>query len=246
MCWMWAVLLRSQLLSLYIYVQISTLHPVISHTLGPSTTFACPAITYHAQDDDICDIYAAIAASSDIPVEECGRTIWTWRQKMSGRLEDTALQKKNVVLVRIYAHSFNISAHLVSQGFSYNTRYLDFTSATKYLPGSWSSRLSPNSLSWTRTLTLRRMFLHYKTHKVSSGRTATRVVRVLFCRLEPVLKKERFSSLLTPQRTQRVFEYFVLMIRMKYPSWASLQYHSSPTWISPYICYFVLYANESS
>lgn len=200
--------------SLYIYVQISTLHPVISHTLGPSTTFACPAITCHTQEDDICAIYAAIASSSDIPMEECGRTIWMWRQKMSGPLEDTTSQKKKVVLVWKYTRSFAISAHLVSQGFSYNTRYLDFTPAMNYLPGYWPSRLSLTLLFWTRILPSRRTCLHRRAHKVS-GRTASRVVRVPFYRLKPVPKQERFSYPLTPQRTQRAFVYFVSMIRMK-------------------------------
>ncbi|KAG6900424.1 hypothetical protein C0993_010812 [Termitomyces sp. T159_Od127] len=81
-------------------LDISTLHPVISHTLGPSTTFSCPAITCHTREDDMCAIYAAIASSSDIPAEECGRTIWMWRQNLSGRLEDTTSQKKKAVLLQ--------------------------------------------------------------------------------------------------------------------------------------------------
>ncbi|KAG6861980.1 hypothetical protein C0995_009164 [Termitomyces sp. Mi166 len=82
-------------------LDISTLHPVISHTLGPSAIFACPAITCNTQegDDNIYATYAAVASSSDIPAEENGRTIWMWRQSLSGRLEDNISQKKKVALI---------------------------------------------------------------------------------------------------------------------------------------------------
>ncbi|GLB34213.1 hypothetical protein LshimejAT787_0110970 [Lyophyllum shimeji] len=82
-------------------LNISTLHPVISHTLGPSTTFCCPAITRNTQHgaDNICTTYAAIDTSSDISAEESGRTIWMWRENLSSRLEDRASQKKKSVLI---------------------------------------------------------------------------------------------------------------------------------------------------
>ncbi|KAG6916469.1 hypothetical protein DXG01_006663 [Tephrocybe rancida] len=83
-------------------LDISTLHPVISHTLGPSTTFACPAVTRNTQDgtDNICTTYAAIATSSDVTLEDSGRTIWMWKENLSGRLEDRASQKKKVVRIQ--------------------------------------------------------------------------------------------------------------------------------------------------
>ncbi|KAF8076806.1 hypothetical protein FPV67DRAFT_1472732 [Lyophyllum atratum] len=82
-------------------LDISTLHPVISHTLGPSTTFSCPAITRNTLHgaETICTTYAAVDTSSDISIEESGRTIWMWRENLSGRLEDRASQKKKSVLI---------------------------------------------------------------------------------------------------------------------------------------------------
>ncbi|KAH0588051.1 hypothetical protein H2248_006781 [Termitomyces sp. 'cryptogamus'] len=83
-------------------LDISTLHPVISHTLGPSITFSCPAITRNTQegDNDICSTYVGIASCSDIPAEESGCTIWMWRQNLSGRLEESTSQKKKTVLLQ--------------------------------------------------------------------------------------------------------------------------------------------------
>ncbi|KAF9006748.1 hypothetical protein BDQ17DRAFT_1352325 [Cyathus striatus] len=45
---------------------VSTLHPVISHTLGPTISFACPAVTCISSSSktNICTTYAAIASSS--------------------------------------------------------------------------------------------------------------------------------------------------------------------------------------
>ncbi|KAG6820691.1 hypothetical protein H0H93_013210 [Arthromyces matolae] len=81
-------------------MRISTLHPVISHTLGPSTSFVGPAITRHSQerDEHVCSTYAAIASSSDLNADESGRTIWMWKQNLSGRLDDQSQKKKTLSL----------------------------------------------------------------------------------------------------------------------------------------------------
>lgn len=78
-------------------LDVSTLHPVASHTLGPSTTFSCPAVTQSTVNgaDNIFTTYAAIEASSDLSAEDSGRTIWMWRENLSSSLAERALQKKN-------------------------------------------------------------------------------------------------------------------------------------------------------
>ncbi|KAG6812938.1 hypothetical protein H0H92_015258 [Tricholoma furcatifolium] len=81
-------------------LDISTLHPVISHTLGPSTTFACPAITCRSQGTEAtCSTYAVISTSSDVTAEESGRTIWMWKDTLSGQLEEHSSQKKKTVVL---------------------------------------------------------------------------------------------------------------------------------------------------
>ncbi|KAF5387687.1 hypothetical protein D9615_000759 [Tricholomella constricta] len=83
-------------------LDISTLHPVISYTLGPSTSFSCPAIMRNTQQgaDSICTTYAAINTSADITAEESGRTIWMWTENLSSRLEDRASQKKKSIVIQ--------------------------------------------------------------------------------------------------------------------------------------------------
>ncbi|KAJ7043095.1 hypothetical protein C8F04DRAFT_1073671 [Mycena alexandri] len=77
-------------------LDLSTLHPVISHTLGPSTSFSCPSVTLNAQEGprNIYTTYAVIASSADVSQEDCGRTIWKWRENLSSTAEDRASQKK--------------------------------------------------------------------------------------------------------------------------------------------------------
>lgn len=82
-------------------LQVSTLHPVASHTLGPSTTFSCPAVTRNIVQgtDNIFTTYAAVEGSSDINAEDAGRTIWMWQENLSSSLAERASQKKKSVVV---------------------------------------------------------------------------------------------------------------------------------------------------
>jgi hypothetical protein len=83
-------------------MQVSTLHPVASHTLGPSTTFSCPAVTQNTVQggDNIFTTYAAVEGSSDLSTEDSGRTIWMWRENLSSSLAERASQKKHSTVVR--------------------------------------------------------------------------------------------------------------------------------------------------
>ncbi|KAJ7771604.1 hypothetical protein B0H16DRAFT_1364249 [Mycena metata] len=82
-------------------LDLSTLHPVISHTLGPSTSFSCPSVTLNAQEgpQNTYTTYAAIASSADVSAEDCGRTIWKWRENLSSNAEDRASQKKKAAVM---------------------------------------------------------------------------------------------------------------------------------------------------
>ncbi|KAJ7273087.1 hypothetical protein C8J57DRAFT_1128769 [Mycena rebaudengoi] len=77
-------------------LDLSTLHPVISHTLGPSTGFSCPSLTLSVLEgeDNVYSTYAAISSSADVIQEDCGRTIWLWRENLSSTIGDRASQKK--------------------------------------------------------------------------------------------------------------------------------------------------------
>ncbi|KAK7035764.1 hypothetical protein R3P38DRAFT_2908933 [Favolaschia claudopus] len=82
-------------------LDLSTLHPVVSHTLGPSTSFCCPSVTLSSleEQENICTTYAAIASSADIPSEDGGRTIWTWRENVSSSVGDRVSQKRKATVL---------------------------------------------------------------------------------------------------------------------------------------------------
>ncbi|KAJ6546982.1 hypothetical protein B0H19DRAFT_953737 [Mycena capillaripes] len=82
-------------------LDLSTLHPVISHTLGPSTSFSCPSVTLSVTDGqkNICTTYSAIASSADVTAADCGRTIWMWRENMSSTVGDRGSQKKKAAVM---------------------------------------------------------------------------------------------------------------------------------------------------
>ncbi|KAF8345593.1 hypothetical protein F5887DRAFT_965799 [Amanita rubescens] len=81
-------------------IELSTLRPIISHTLGPSTSFACSPLT--VSDGHIHTIYAPIQSSSELSDEqEHGRTIWVWREDLSSTIADRAEAHKKKVSVTV-------------------------------------------------------------------------------------------------------------------------------------------------
>ncbi|KAK0491504.1 hypothetical protein IW261DRAFT_1438088 [Armillaria novae-zelandiae] len=72
-------------------LDVSTMHPIVSHTLGPSTSFSCPSISHCSLDGagPVYMTYAAIASSSDLPKEEENRTIWAWKDDPSTNLAES-------------------------------------------------------------------------------------------------------------------------------------------------------------
>ncbi|KAJ3992530.1 hypothetical protein F5050DRAFT_1579367 [Lentinula boryana] len=80
-------------------LDLTTLHPIISHTLGPATTFACPPVTRSQLQsaNHVCTTYAAISSSPDIPENEQNRAIWMWKEDLSSSVADRAAQKKKAI-----------------------------------------------------------------------------------------------------------------------------------------------------
>ncbi|KAF8632319.1 hypothetical protein AX15_001941 [Amanita polypyramis BW_CC] len=75
-------------------IQLSTLRPVISHTLGPSTSFACSPLA--VSNGKIHTIYAPIQSSSELTDEQSqGRVIWIWREDLDSTIADRAEAHKN-------------------------------------------------------------------------------------------------------------------------------------------------------
>ncbi|KAL1737973.1 hypothetical protein HDZ31DRAFT_78730 [Schizophyllum fasciatum] len=69
-------------------LDVSDIHPVTSHTFGPSTLFAGPSVARCAEGT--CSTYAVVAASSDVSADEAGRTIWKWDDDLSGSIPDAS------------------------------------------------------------------------------------------------------------------------------------------------------------
>ena len=81
-------------------IQLSTLRPVISHTLGPSTSFACPPLTI--VNGKIHTIYAPIQSSPELTDEEShGKVIWVWREDLNSTIADQAEAHKNKISVAV-------------------------------------------------------------------------------------------------------------------------------------------------
>ncbi|XP_006456684.1 hypothetical protein AGABI2DRAFT_211731 [Agaricus bisporus var. bisporus H97] len=85
-------------------LDVTTLHPIISRTLGPSTTFACAPLTQHKSSKNIHTTYAAIASSPDIESENKGRTLWKWTENLSGPLTDHSSSSKNQRETMVVSH----------------------------------------------------------------------------------------------------------------------------------------------
>ncbi|KAI0939855.1 hypothetical protein AcV5_001129 [Taiwanofungus camphoratus] len=77
-------------------LDLSTLHPAISHTLGPSTTFACPPVTRSTSVNGIqtCTTFAVIESSTEVPEEGRCKTVWIWEDELSGGVMSGGTQKK--------------------------------------------------------------------------------------------------------------------------------------------------------
>ncbi|ESK81645.1 rna binding protein [Moniliophthora roreri MCA 2997] len=80
-------------------LDLSNLHPIISHTLGPTIIFCCSPVSRSVVKgaDHICTTYAGISSSSDTPEGDVNKTIWMWNENLSSSIADRASQKKRVV-----------------------------------------------------------------------------------------------------------------------------------------------------
>ncbi|KAE9407182.1 hypothetical protein BT96DRAFT_874785 [Gymnopus androsaceus JB14] len=93
-------------------LDLSTLHPVISHTLGPTTAFSCPSVTLSELQgaDHICTTYAGISSE-----DEYDRTVWMWKENLSSSVADRAVQKKKAVTLPHAVSGLYISEELPSR-----------------------------------------------------------------------------------------------------------------------------------
>ncbi|KAI0689236.1 hypothetical protein BC835DRAFT_264850 [Cytidiella melzeri] len=77
-------------------LDLSTLHPVISHTLGPSTVFSCPAISRISStpEGSHSAVYAVMENVQGIKTDERGRTVRVWIDNASGEGSSSSVQQR--------------------------------------------------------------------------------------------------------------------------------------------------------
>lgn len=85
---------------------------MISYTLGPSTTFACPAVSRLNLSNGVtaCTTYAAIQSAPDIATDDTGKVIWMWKGTVEGGLDEPPSKKQSA---KVRPHSFQIFGYLI-------------------------------------------------------------------------------------------------------------------------------------
>ncbi|EIW61588.1 uncharacterized protein TRAVEDRAFT_69910 [Trametes versicolor FP-101664 SS1] len=84
----------------------STLHPAVSHTLGPSTSFAGPPAsrTTHKSGSRVCTTYAVLQTGPDVQPEGKGKTVVAWEESLSGGVMTADLQGEKNKTVAVAPH----------------------------------------------------------------------------------------------------------------------------------------------
>ena len=91
----------------------------MSYTLGPQSSFSCPAVTRNVARDQtsVYTTYAVIEAANDVAVEDGGRIVWVWSQDSSqDSLSNPTGQKRSGTVrlrVKLCLHTL-LKVHLFS------------------------------------------------------------------------------------------------------------------------------------
>lgn len=116
-CFSWGL---SSAVHLRYFFQVSTLHPIISHTLGPATTFACAPLTQHRPSKNTHTTYVVITSSSDVEAEHLGKTIWKWTENLSSSPSaDRSSSSKSPHETTVVSYPIHV---LHPEGYSVTTR----------------------------------------------------------------------------------------------------------------------------
>ncbi|KDQ64213.1 hypothetical protein JAAARDRAFT_219567 [Jaapia argillacea MUCL 33604] len=66
-------------------LDLTTLHPAASYSLGPHTFFTCPAVSRSSLEGttNLLTTYAVIESAPEVSQNESGRTIWKWSEDLA-------------------------------------------------------------------------------------------------------------------------------------------------------------------
>lgn len=75
---------------------------MLSHTLGPSTTFASPAVSRISEVDGkkYCDTFVAVAGAPDVSAEDAGHVVWRLRTLFEGGMGSGSFDKTSAKVRR--------------------------------------------------------------------------------------------------------------------------------------------------
>ncbi|KAI0774562.1 hypothetical protein C8Q74DRAFT_1438657, partial [Fomes fomentarius] len=79
----------------------STLHPAVSHTLGPSTFYSSTPATrtrQYTSGSRICTTYAVLESGRDVQPEGGGKTVVAWEESLIGGMSSGTQSKKRVAV----------------------------------------------------------------------------------------------------------------------------------------------------
>ena len=71
---------------------------MVSHTLGPSTTFNGPAVSriLDVNGRKYCDTFVAVTGAPDVSAEDTGRIIWRFRTLFEGGMGSGSFDKATI------------------------------------------------------------------------------------------------------------------------------------------------------
>ncbi|KAI0677249.1 hypothetical protein C8Q78DRAFT_1088267 [Trametes maxima] len=101
----------------------SMLHPAVSHTLGPSTSFSCSPATRITRRNGVrvCTTYAVLEAGSDVRPDAKGKTVVAWEEAVSGVTGSEDLPGEKNKRVAVAPHPVS---HIYAPGYLPNTSIL--------------------------------------------------------------------------------------------------------------------------
>ncbi|KAI0650437.1 hypothetical protein C8Q79DRAFT_1083841 [Trametes meyenii] len=84
----------------------TTLHPAVSHSLGPASSFSCPSATRITRRDGsrVCTTYAVLEAGPDVQLDGKGKTIVMWEEALSGGAISGDPQGEKVKRIAVAPH----------------------------------------------------------------------------------------------------------------------------------------------
>ncbi|THH11741.1 hypothetical protein EW145_g480 [Phellinidium pouzarii] len=126
---------------------LADLHPVSSHTLGPSTRFASAPATLVTSEDgkSFRRTYVAIQEAQDIGAQDAGKVIWSWKEEINGEIGSS--QDKNSCILAHDAAYILVPQNLNSVITVSRNGRLTFADLDLNMLKSWSPNIDAHTIT---------------------------------------------------------------------------------------------------